>query len=369
MIRVLNNHFGNPASKTNSFGWYAEELVKIAREQVAALISAAPEEIIFTSGATEAINTAIFGLARGLKRKYPPKDFHILSAVTEHKATLDCLAALSEEGYPFALVSVDSFGTLHTETFHSAIQENTRLVTLMHANNEIGVIHDIAALTALAKAQKCVVHCDAAQSLGKVPLDIKALGVDLASFSGHKIYGPKGVGVLYIRGGAKRQSVAPLIYGGGHEQGLRSGTLNVPGIVGMGKACELLKQEFSVNISQITRLTASLFQGLRQEIPGIELNGHDLQRLPGNLNLFIPGVDSSALIGELSSKVAFSTTSACTSGSKTGSYVLNALKLPGNRGKSSIRLGIGKFNTEDDIHQAIHFFAEAVKKLTPSIDS
>lgn len=365
MVRVLSNHFGNPASNTHSYGWYAEELVQIAREQVAALIAASPEEIIFTSSATEAINTAIFGLSRGLKSKCPPKDFHVVSAITEHKATLDCLEVLQKEGHPVTLLPVTSDGSLQSETLRLALQGNTRLVTFMHANNEIGTIHDIATLTEITKGHKSILHCDAAQSLGKIPVDVKALGVDLMSFSGHKIYGPKGVGVLYVRGGPNRQSIAPLIYGGGHEQGLRSGTLNVPGIVGIGKACELIKEEFSSTVAHITKLTATLLEGLREKIPDVELNGQELQRLPGNLNLFIPQVASSALIGELSSKLAFSTTSACTSGSKAPSYVLEALGFPEARRKSSIRIGIGKFNTDSEIQLAISFLVEAVNKLRP----
>lgn len=324
----LKTQFGNPASSTHSYGWFAEELVQVARERVASLLGAEPEEIVFTSGATEANNLAIKGSFWGQGWKAA------LSVRTEHRAVLDPLASLEQQGADVTLLPVDATGTLSESELP---RDKPDFISMMLANNETGVVHDIPKMRSLFP--ESLFHCDATQAPGKIP--IKELGVDLLSLSAHKIYGPKGVGALYVKKGCKLE---PLLHGGGHEFGLRSGTLNVPAIVGFGKACEIAARGMDENRSRLDSLTERFLARLE----GYEINGPEVgSRLPGNLNLRFPGISSALLIGRLQSKIAFSTSSACRSGQP--SHVLAAMGLDTKAISESIRIGIGLQNTPEEL--------------------
>ncbi len=352
MLPALREHFGNPASSTYRQGWFAEELVNIAREKVASVINATPEEIIFTSGATESNNLVI----KGANAK------HIVSVVTEHKAILDPLATLL---VPTTLLKVNSDGLITPEQLQDALTPETTLVSIMLANNEIGVIHPIKELTKIVKSynSEILIHTDATQALGKIPLDVNELGIDLLSLSSHKAYGPKGIGALYIKKKPSRIKLTPLLHGGGHEEGYRSGTLNVPAIIGFGKACEIITNNLASDVERITKLTEQILTQLEHEIEGISLNGSKVHRIPGNINLLIPGVSNAELVGAVNSKVAFSISSACTSRSKKPSHVLESLDLSDEEQYQSIRLGIGRFTTEEEIEFATNSLVSAIRKL------
>lgn len=336
MLPVLTTHFGNPSSKTHAYGWYTEELVKIARERIANAINADPDEIIFTSCATESINLALKGTAAKVISKKT-----ILSSPLEHSASLDTLSELEKQGFKIKL-----------QTEVVSVSDDTFLLNFMLANNEIGSINDISKIRKLSKA---MLHVDASQALSKISVDVKELGADLVSFNSHKIYGPKGVGALYVKKGTR---IDAQIHGGGHENGLRSGTLNVPGIVGFGKACELAAG--ASDKKHLENLSKLFFDNLKKELPNISLNGPDLEkRLPGNLNIRIPGVRNTELIAKTNSKLAYSLSSACTSMSGKTSRILSAIGLSEEGQKESIRIGIGRFNTEEEIVEAVRILVEA----------
>jgi cysteine desulfurase len=340
--------FGNPASSSHAFGQKALAAVEASRRQVAACLQAAPQEIVFTSGASESNNLAIKGAVRlcGAKGK------HIVTAATEHKAVLNACRSLEAEGYALTILDVDPDGRLEVEAVRRALRDDTVLVSLMHANNEIGVVHEIAAIGALCRERGILLHTDATQSVGKVPIDLRTLNADMLSMSAHKMYGPKGVGALYVR---KPCRIAPLIDGGGHEGGLRSGTLNVPGIVGLAKAVELATAHVAEDMAHARGLRDRVWQALRAAFPGALLNGPALpagadRRLANNLNVSLPAAEGEALLGALSS-VAISTSSACTSASGEASHVLAALGRPA--GLVNLRISVGRQTTTDDIDYVV----------------
>jgi cysteine desulfurase len=351
--------FGNAASKTHAFGWEASEAVERARREVAVLVGGDAREIVFTSGATEANNLALLGCARARRGA---RD-RLIALATEHRSVLDPLARLEREGLRVTLLGVGRDGLLDPERLRAALDERVLCVSAMHANNEIGVIQDVAAIAGLARAAGALVHCDAAQSAGKVPVDVRALGVDLLTLSGHKFYGPKGIGALWVR---RRPPLAlePLAYGGGHEGGLRSGTLPVPLCVGLGAAARLAAAEREADAARERILRDRLWQRLRAEIPGAALNGDLERRLPGNLSVCLP-VESSALLAALP-ELALSTGSACTSARPEPSHVLRALGLEPARALGSLRIGIGRGTSADEIERAADLIAERVGRLRRS---
>ncbi|MFI4918800.1 MAG: IscS subfamily cysteine desulfurase [Legionellales bacterium] len=358
MMRYLgpDGCFGNPASTTHVYGTNAAKAVEHARRQIADSINASSEDIVFTSGATESNNLAILGAARF----YQNKGKHIVTMSTEHKAVLDGFHQLSKEGFQVTYLPPEPDGLLDLQKLKQALRADTILVSIMHANNEIGVVQDIAAVGALLRGNGIVFHVDAAQSAGKIALDLNQLPVDLMSFSAHKNYGPKGIGALYVRH-RPRIRLQPQSFGGGHEGGMRSGTLATHQIVGMGAAfalAESLREEEQARLLQYRR---RLWEGVKQ-LPGIRLNGHEQQRLAGNLNMSFAGLDGDALLPALSG-LAISTTSACAAASIQPSYVLRALGLSAELARSSIRLAIGRFTKEEQVEQAIDIICQQVKSL------
>jgi len=349
MLPVLTEHHGNPASKSHSFGWHAEALVDVAREQVASLINASPEEIIFTSGATEANNIALKG-----------SDVckHFLTAKTEHKSVLDPIIFLKSKGSDVSFFNLDSEGHIKSDPSMSKPPE---IISLMLANNEIGTIHDISSI--FAKHDNCLKHCDATQGLGKIDIDVRELGADLISMSAHKIYGPKGIGALYVKKASLPKSFTSLFHGGGHENNLRSGTLNVAGIVGFGKACKLAKQRLEQDTIQIEALTKKMLSIIKNEIPETLINGSTSNRLLGNLNLSIPKLKSSELISDLSTSIALSSSSACQSSIAKPSHVLEALGFEKQRQQEAFRIGIGRYNTELEIETAASKITQKAKRF------
>jgi cysteine desulfurase len=350
--------FGNAASRNHQFGWEAEEAIENARKQVADLISASSKEIVFTSGATESDNLAIKGVAE----MYYERGDHIITAVTEHKAVLDSCKKLEKRGFKVTYLPVGSDGLISADDIRNAITDKTILVTIMMANNEIGVIQPIAEIGKVCKEKGVVFHTDATQAIGKVPFNVNELNVDLASFSAHKIYGPKGVGGLYVRRKNPRVVLVPMMDGGGHERGMRSGTLNVTGIVGLGKACEIAKQEMPVENERVFSLREKLRKGIMDEIPDVYVNGHPTERLPGNLNVSFAYVEGESLLMGIND-VAVSSGSACTSASLEPSYVLRALGVGDELAHTSIRFGIGRFNTEAEVDYVIELVAASVERL------
>jgi cysteine desulfurase len=343
-----SDEFGNAASRTHAFGWRAAEAAERAREQVARAIGADARDVIFTSGATESNNLALLGAARALRSR--SRGARIVTCVTEHKAVLDPCAALAAEGFEVEVLPVRADGRLDPERLRAALAKPAGLVSVMHAQNEIGVIQPIAELSALARECGAIFHCDAAQSVGKLPVSVEALGVDLLSLTAHKLYGPKGVGALYVRRRDPRVVLEPLVHGGGHERGLRSGTLPVPLVVGLGAACELAESTRDEESTRVRALRDLLFARLAEE-PDVWLNGHPVERLPGNLNVSFGGVEGEALLMALPD-VALSTGSACTSATPSASHVLRALGLGEARALSSLRFGIGRTTTREEIETA-----------------
>ncbi len=358
MLPYYLEKYGNPASRNHMFGWEADEAVVTAREQVAKLIGSSSSEIIFTSGATESDNLAIKGIACGNRHK----GNHIITVKTEHKAVLDPCAALEKEGFSVTFLPVGRDGLLDLKKLAQAISPETILVSVMHANNEIGVIQPIAEIAQICREKGVLLHTDAAQSAGKIPVDVRKLNVDLLSLSAHKMYGPKGVGALYIRKTSPKISLKPLIHGGGHERGVRSGTLPVPLIAGFGKACELSLNEMESESARITRLRNRLLERITRELDGVKVNGSISSRLPGNLNLAFQGIHAESLIMAMPD-IAISTGSACTSSVQEPSYVLKALGLSRLDAYASIRIGIGRFNSDQEIDRVIGKVIETVKKL------
>lgn len=351
MVPYFSEKFGNASSRNHAYGWESKEAVDHAREQVAELIGANPSEIIFTSGATESNNLALKGLLN--------KGDHFITCTTEHKAILDPAEALKSKGINVDILPVEPDGLLVINEFQKKISEHSRLVSIMLANNETGCIQPIKELSAITHTNQTLFHTDATQAVGKIPVDVNELGIDLMSFSSHKIYGPKGIGALYIRKGTKVQS---LIEGGGHERGIRSGTLNVPAIVGFGEACELCKQEMREETSRINILRDKLEQSLLS-INGAQLNGGIENRLHNVTNIAFSGVDGERLLLSLNG-LAVSQGSACTSAVVEPSHVLKAMGIPDQLANSSLRFSLGRFTTEDEIDFAIEKVTAAVNKLS-----
>ena len=353
---MLDGNFGNPASRSHLIGWKAEEVVEEARRNVADLVNCDPREIVWTSGATEADNLALKGVAHF----HQDRGRHIISSCIEHKAVLDSLQQLEQEGFHVTLLRPDSCGVISAASVQAALRPDTILVSLMHVNNEIGSVNDIAAIGAVTRAHGVLFHVDAAQSAGKLPIDLSALQVDLMSFSAHKIYGPKGVGALYVCR-SPRVMIEAQIHGGGHERGMRSGTLPTHQLVGMGEAFRLGGQRLLDDAARLRALRAQLLRGL-SDLDGITLNGHPEQNVPGIINLAFAGVDGESLLLSLR-ELAVSSGSACMSASMEPSYVLRGLGLADDLAQSSLRISLGRYTTAEDIETAVSCLHRAVTTL------
>jgi cysteine desulfurase len=358
MLPYFTETFGNAASRNHSFGWAAESAIDVAREQVAALLSANPKEIVWTSGSTEANNLAIKGVAE----MYRAKGNHIISCVTEHKAIIDPLKHLESDGYEVTFLGVDGQGNIDLAKLEATITDKTILISLMAANNESGTRHDIDAIGKLAKAKSVLFHCDATQAAGKIPLDVEAIGVDLLSLSAHKFYGPKGVGCLYVRRRKPRVRLTALLDGGGHERGMRSGTLNVTGVVGMGEAARLCMEEMPTEIPRLTALRDRLEASVRARIDDVVLNGNPDFRLPHLSNLSFSYVEGESLIMGVPD-IAVSSGSACTSASLEPSYVLKSHGLDDELAHSSMRFSLGRSNTEAEVDFVVEKVCAEVERL------
>jgi cysteine desulfurase len=358
MLPYFNEKFGNSASRNHSFGWTAEEAVENARAQVARLINATPKEIVFTSGATESDNLAIKGVAE----MYREKGNHIITQVTEHKAVLDACKRLEKYGYEVTYLPVAKDGRVDLEELRKAITPKTILISIMYANNEIGVIQPIAEIGKIAKEKGVFFHTDAVQACGKVPVDVQKDNIDLLSISAHKMYGPKGCGALYVRRRNPRVQLASIIDGGGHERGMRSGTLNVPGIVGLGKAAELCQQEMPTESKRMTALRDRLKDHIFSRLDEVYINGSMTHRLPNNLNISFAFVEGESLLMGIND-VAVSSGSACTSATLEPSYVLKALGVGEDLAHTSIRFGLGRFNTEEEVDYVANRVIEVVSRL------
>jgi cysteine desulfurase len=350
--------FGNPASKNHVFGWKAEEAVESARAQVAALIGAQPKEIVFTSGATESDNLMLKGAAARLQERGD----HIVTVATEHPAVLDTVAVLETHGFRVTRLAVGRDGLLDPADVARALEPRTILVSVMWANNEIGVIQPIEAIGRLCRERGVLFAVDAAQALGKLTVDVRATPVDLLAVSAHKVYGPKGVGALYVRPGSPRIRLEAQMDGGGHERGFRSGTLNVPGIVGFGAACEIAAREMAGEGARLLHLRERLREGILSRVEGVQVNGSLAHRLAGNLNLSFEGVDGEALLMALRD-VAVSSGSACASASPEPSHVILALGVSRDLAHASLRFGLGRGNTEAEVDYVIHLVEEKVRQL------
>jgi cysteine desulfurase len=358
MLPYFSEHYGNAASRTHVFGWKAEEAVDQARAQTAALIGADARELIFTSGATESNNLALKGAAH----LYRPQGDHVVTVQTEHRAVLDPCRRLQSEGFQVTFLPVDRFGRITPGHVADAITPRTILVSVMLANNEVGTLQPLAAIGALCKERRILLHTDATQAIGKLPVNVDDLHVDLLSLSAHKLYGPKGIGALYVRRRNPHVRLEPILDGGGHERGLRSGTLPVPMIVGLGKACELAGAEMTTDSARCLALRQHLHAGLVANLPDVTLNGHPEERLPNNLNLSFAGVRGEALLMALRT-IAVSSGSACTSASVEPSYVLRAMGVPDELAHSSIRFGLGRFNTAGEVEYVIDEVTRVVRHL------
>ncbi len=359
MLPWFTEQFGNAASTTHPYGWRAEIAVKQSRELIAEAIGAQPMEVVFTSGATESDNLAIKGVAEA----YASIGDHIITAATEHNAVLDTCRYLEQRGVAVTYLPVDAEGRINLDELQAAFTQRTVLVSIMHGNNETGVIQPIQEIGAACRQRRVLFHTDATQTLGKIPFDVNELNVDLASFSAHKMYGPKGCGALFVRRKGPRVQIAPQLHGGGHEQGSRSGTLNVPGIVGFGEAVRIAAAGLATEQAETQALRDLLLELLSNQIGGLRVNGPDPRtspglRLPGNLNLCFPATEAAALIGAARG-VAFSTGSACSSANPQPSHVLRAMGLTPGQLRSSVRFGVGRFNTKQQILQAAQILMQA----------
>jgi cysteine desulfurase len=357
MLPYFTQHFGNPHSRNHSYGWEAEEAVEKARKQIADLIGADEKEIIFTSGATESNNLALKGVAHFQKGR---KD-HIITVVTEHKCVLDSARHLELEGFKVTYLPVKQNGLIDLGQLKAAITEKTAIVSVMAVNNEIGVIQPIAEIGAICRERGVVFHTDAAQATGKIPLDVNAMKIDLMSISGHKIYGPKGIGALYVRR-KPRVRMEAMIHGGGQERGFRSGTLPTPLCVGLGEACAIAQREMGAEAERLKGLRDRFFNALKDRLPDIYLNGDLDQRIPGNLNVSFAYVEGEGLMMGIKG-LAVSSGSACTSASLEPSYVLRALGVEEELAHTSLRLGLGRFSTEQEVDYAVEHIVEAVNRL------
>lgn len=352
------DQFGNAASRNHAFGWAAEAAVEATRAQIAQLIGCKPVELVFTSGATESDNLAIKGVAHA----YREKGSHLLTCQIEHHAVLDSCKRLEKEGFQVTYLPVGRDGRVDPDDVGKALTPKTTLVSIMLANNEIGTIQPLEEIGRICRERGVLLHSDAVQAIGKIPVNVDALGVDLVSMTAHKMYGPKGVGALYVRMGKPRVKLVAQMDGGGHEKGRRSGTLNVPGIVGLGKACELAAQVMAGEAARLTALRERLWAGIRAHLDSVHLNGHPRLRLPGNLNVSFEYVEGESLLMSLK-EVAVSSGSACTSASMEPSYVLKALGAGEGVAHSSIRFGLGRGNTEDEVDYVIGRVVEQVTRL------
>jgi cysteine desulfurase len=358
MLPYFTEHFGNAASRNHAFGWRAEEAVDQARDQIARLIGATGKEIIFTSGATESNNLALKGVAA----MYRKKGNHLITVATEHKAVIDPCKRLERDGFQVTFLPVDAQGRISAEQVAAAMTDKTILVSVMAANNEIGTLQPIKDIGRLCKQKGILFHTDAVQAVGKVPVDVEDMGIDLLSLTAHKIYGPKGIGALYVRRKDPRVRLDAMMDGGGHERGMRSGTLPVPGIVALGVACDLARQEMPAETERLARLRDKLNAGITSQLEEVYLNGHPTEHLPGNLNLSFAYVEGEGLMMGIKD-VAVSSGSACTSASLEPSYVLKALGLGDELAHSSIRFGLGRFTTEEEIDYVIKDVVRAVTHL------
>ncbi len=367
MLPFFTETYGNPASTTHGFGWSAKEAVAKARDSIASALGARAREIVFTSGATESNNLAIRGLAERVRRK----GNHVVSVVAEHPSVLDPLEKLGRRGFEITLLPVipapdPEAGRILPDDIAAAIRDDTLLVSVMLANNEIGTLQPLEEIGRICKQRGVLLHSDATQAVGKVPVDVNRLGVDLLSFSAHKIYGPKGIGALYVRRRGPTVRLEPLLDGGGHEGGLRSGTLNVPGIVGFARALELCQEEMPAEADRLRSLRNRLYQGILAATTGVELNGPALAppewRLPGNLNLSFAGLEGETLLLDVKD-LALSSGSACTSAKPEPSHVLRALGIGDQRTRNSLRFGLGRFNTPEEVEYAIQVLSETVPRL------
>ena len=363
MMPYFTEKFGNAASRNHAFGWVAEEGVEQARAQVARLIGATAKEIIFTSGATESDNLAIKGVAEmGVAHANQAKRDHIVTAVTEHKAVLDSCQRLEKNGYRVTYLPVQKDGLIDLDDVKKAIEDKTILVTVMAANNEIGVLQPIAEIGKLCRERGVIFHTDAAQAVGKIPLDVNQQNVDLLSISAHKMHGPKGVGALYVGRKTPRVQLSAMIDGGGHERGMRSGTLNVPGIVGLGKACAICSEEMPEEACRLAGLRNRLREGIMSRLGDCRVNGSMEHRLPGNINISFGSVEGESLLMGIND-IAVSSGSACTSAALEPSYVLKALGVDDDLAHSSIRFGLGRFNTEAEVDYVAARVVETVSRL------
>jgi cysteine desulfurase len=358
MAPYFTDIFGNAASRNHEFGWTAEAAVEHSRAQIAKLVGASEKEIIFTSGATESNNLSLVGVAE----MYKEKGNHIITTPVEHKAILDTCHFLETKGYEVTYLPVDQYGRVSAEQVREAITPKTILVSVMFANNEIGSINPIGEIGKVCKEKGVIFHTDAVQAVGKIPVNVDALGVDLLSLTAHKIYGPKGIGALYVRRKAPRVRLAPLIHGGGHERGMRSGTLNVPGIVGFGKAAELCLKNMETEMARIKRLRDKMWDRFQAELDEIYLNGHPTERLPNNLNISFAFVEGESMMMGMK-ELAVSSGSACTSASLEPSYVLKAIGVGEDLAHTSIRFSLGRFTTEEEVDYATDKVITTVKKL------
>ena len=350
--------YGNAASRNHSFGWEAEEAVEKARKQIAELIGATAKEIVFTSGATESNNLALKGIAE----MYAERGNHIITQVTEHKAVLDTCKRLEKQGVRVTYLPVKQDGLIDLDQLRDAITNKTILISIMYANNEIGVIQPMKEIGQIAKEKGVLFHSDAVQAIGKIPVDVASDGIDVLSLTAHKLYGPKGVGALYVRRRNPRVQIAPQMDGGGHERGMRSGTLNVPGIVGLGAACEIANREMPEESRRLSFLRDKLRDKLMSSLDEVYINGSMEQRLPHNLNISFAYVEGESLLMGIND-IAVSSGSACTSATLEPSYVLKALGAGDDLAHSSIRFGIGRFNTEDEVDYVADKVVDVVRKL------
>ncbi|MCF1716587.1 IscS subfamily cysteine desulfurase [Flavihumibacter sp. RY-1] len=353
MMPYFTKQFGNAASRSHAYGWAAEEAVELAREQVARLIGAIPQEIVFTSGATEGVNLAIKGVAE----MYTSKGNHIITCQTEHKAVIDTCKHLEKKGLEITWLPVDATGMINLQELEAAIRPTTILIAIMYANNETGVIHPVREIGAIAKKHGVLFFTDATQAAGKIPVDVETDHIDILTLSAHKIYGPKGAGAVYVRRRDPRVRLTAQMDGGGHERGMRSGTLNVPGIVGLGKAADLCRLEMEAEAARLTTLRNRLQEGILS-LPGVVLNGHPSNRLPHTLNISFPDRDSNSLLLQFNKKLALSAGSACTSATLEPSYVLKAMGFSDERSYSALRFGLGRFTTEAEIEWVRELFRQ-----------
>lgn len=358
MEPYLKKFFGNPASAGHHWGWNAETATTKARSQVASFIGAKPQEIIFTSGATEANNWIVFGLIAQLRAENPSEPIHFITSCVEHSSILKAMEAAQKMNVEVDFLPVNKYGQVEISVVKKALKPHTKLMSFIWVNNEIGSINPIPELAKIAKENQIYLHTDATQAVGKIHVDATEMGIDLMSFSGHKIYGPKGVGALFIRSKNPKVQIEPLLYGGGQERGLRSGTLNVPGIVGLGAAAEICQQQMIQESEQLSRLRNLLWQKLQEAIPGIVLNGHPTERSSNNLNLTLP-VKTETLLPRLQ-RLGVSTGSACSTGAMTISHVLRGIGLSAEQAQCTLRLSLGRWTTEEDVLSAASILQNAI---------